>query len=260
MISRRLALRITAAAFIAGCAPQKADSPTSAQTDAAGGDTELGKLIRGADFASAAALFRGVVDQSPLNRDSRLILGKLHFAGRNFDAAVREFETIERRGGTKDDFRVIDIEELVGMGFAGSDSFVQGSRLKDSAAWLYLATLRQGRATSLPAGPRESIRSLLREETTIDEYVRIQREFMDEVLTQFGRDYAQLSGVGDVVTTGKKNLRAELTCVARFALAEQALGTGDASAARRNLEAALATRAERIIEFHTAKAELARLG
>jgi len=259
MISRRHALQITAAALFAGCASQKASTSASSQNNAAGGDTKLGQLIRSAEFGDAAKLFQSDVDQFPLDRGRHLILGKLHFGDRNFNAAVGEFETIERCGGTKDDFRVIDLEELVGIGFAKSDTFAQGSRFKDSAAWLYLARLRQGQAAALAPGPQESIRSLLRDEATIDEYVRIQKKMMDEALNQFGREYAEVAGMSEIVDTGKNNLKAELTCVAHFTLAEQALGKNDVAAASRNFQAATATEAGRIIEFHIAKAELARL-
>jgi hypothetical protein len=214
----------------------------------------LGGYIRNGEFDAAAKLLQPEVDQYPLDRGRRLILGKLRFGNRDFAAAAREFQTIEQRGGTKDDYKVVDLEELTGLGFANADTFVQGSRFKDSAAWLYLSGLRQGQDAELAPGPRESIRSLLRGETSVADYVRIQKHMMVVLLDQFGRDYGSVAGVSDMVATGKKNLEAELTCVARFALAEQALGRQNA--ARDDLSAAVATDADRIIEFHIAKAEL----
>ena len=225
------------------------------------GDTKLGQHIRAGEFGAAAALFQSEVDTRPLDRDARLILGKLYFADRNFDAALREFETIERRGGTKDDFRVIDVGELVGLGFSASDSFVFGSRFKDSASWLYLADLRlRGVASGPPLGPTESIRTLLRGESTIEQYVDVQAAFMDAALIQFGRDYGAADGVKEAVEVGRRNLRSELICIAHFALGEQAQGGQNAAVAVRHYRDAVTANADRIIEYHIAKAELKRLG
>ena len=62
-----------------------------------------------------------------------------------------------------------------------------------------------------------------------------------------------------MVKVAKENLRAELTCVAEFALGEQALGNGDRDEAAKRFRAALDTKAQRIAEFHIAKAEAQRV-
>ncbi|MEZ5831194.1 MAG: hypothetical protein R3D05_08430 [Dongiaceae bacterium] len=235
-------------------------SPSAfAQDDAT--TNKVGDLVNAGDFVGAVAIMRKLVEERPLDRNLRLILGQLCFGGGDFAAASDEFQRIEKRGGTRDDFAVFDVGEVLAIGSTEKAALVGGSRFRDSAAWLYLSLLRKGDDhASLPAAPRESIRTMLRGETTKAEYIDLQSSIVDALLDGLGKKYGSAAGVSDMVRIAKRNLRAELTCVAEFALAEQRLGTNDRKGAIKRFEAALDSKAQRIAEFHIAKAELARLG
>jgi hypothetical protein len=156
---------------------------------------------------------------------------------------------------------VFGIGEVMSIGSSDKSALLAGSRFQDSAAWLYLSQFRNGEAqASLPAGPRESIRNMLRGDTTKAEYIDLQWQTIDALLDGLAKRYGGAAEVADMVKVAKRNLRAELTCVADFALAEQALGNNDRKGAIKRFEAALDTEAQRIAEFHIAKAELARIG
>ena len=222
---------------------------------------KVADLVHAGDFGGAATLMQTLVEERPLDRDRRLILGQLLFGSGDFAAAGDEFQRIEKRGGTKDDFAVFAIGEALAIGSADKTALFSGSRFRDSASWLYLSLLRKGDAqATLSAGPRESIRTLLRGDATVKEYVDLQRQIMTAFLDGVAKRYGEQAQVADMVKVAQGNLRAELTCVASFALAEQALGRGDLKGAAEHLHAAVETGAERIAEFHVAKAELARLG
>jgi hypothetical protein len=230
-----------------------------AQDEATG--TKVADLVHAGDFGGAATLMQTLVEERPLDRSRRLILGQLWFGGGDFAAAADEFQRIEKRGGTKDDFAVLDIGEAMAVGSPDKAALLAGSRFQDSAAWLYLSLRRKGDTqANLPAGPRESIRNLLRGDTTKAEYIDLQWYIMDALLDGLAKRYGNAAGIADVVKVAKGNLRTELTCVADFALGEQALGNNDRKGAIKRFEAALDTDAERITEFHIAKTELARIG
>jgi lipoprotein NlpI len=230
-----------------------------AQDEATG--TKVADLAHSGDFAGAAALMQTLVEAQPLDRSRRLILGQLWFGGGDFAAAADEFQRIEKRGGTKDDFAVLNIGEALAVGSPDKAALLAGSRFQDSAAWLYLALRRKGDTqASVPGGPRESIRNLLRGEASKAEYVDLQWQIIDALLDGVAKRYGSAAGVTDAVKVAKKNLRAELTCVAEFALGEQALGNGDRDEAAKRFRAALDTKAQRIVELHISRAELARIG
>lgn len=221
---------------------------------------KVADLVHGGDFGGAAALMQTLVEVQPLDRGRRLILGQLRFGGGDFAAAADEFQRIEKRGGTKDDFAVLDVGEALTVGSPEKAALLAGSRFQDSAAWLYLALLRKGDTqASAPPGPRESIRNLLRGDTTKAGYIDLQWQIIDALLDGIAKKYGSAAGVTDMVKVAKENLRPELTCVAEFALGEQALGKGDRDEAAERFRAALATKAQRIAEFHIAKAEAQRL-
>jgi len=230
-----------------------------AQDEATG--TKVAELVHAGDFGGAAAMMRKLVEERPLDRSRRLILGQLCFGSGDFAAASDEFQRIEKRGGTRDDFGVFGIGEVMAIGSSDKSALLAGSRFQDSAAWLYLSVFRRGDIQpSLPAGPRESIRNMLRGDTTKAEYIDLQWQTIDALLDGLAKRYGDSAEVANMVKVAKRNLRAELTCVADFALAEQALGNNDRKGAIKRFEAALDTGAQRIAEFHIAKAELARIG
>lgn len=252
---RRSSLLLVATTFVA----TTAICPAFAQEEPL--SIKLVELVYASDFRGAASIMRKMVEKRPLDRNQRLILGQFCFGDGDFAAAADEFQRIEKRGGTRDDFGVVDIGELVAVGSSDKTALLAGSRFKDSATWLHLSLLRQGnpQTTTLLAGPRESIRALLRGDTTKDEYVDLQWQAMNSVLGAIADRYGDNAEVAEMVKIAQRNLRAELTCVADFALGEQALGSGDRKGAADHLRAALDTKARRIVEFHIAKTELQRL-
>ena len=220
------------------------------------GEPPFAQLVRQGDFASAAKALQVEVDERPLDRDLRLALGKLQFGAGDFAAASQTFEIIERRGGIKDDFVIID---LGGILTAGSDELTTSSEFNDSAAWLHLAALRQEKESTLSPGAPESIRGVLLGTLSISEYVEVRKRWLTKVLDDVAARYGEAEGVAASVGVTKSRLEDSLICVANVAAAEQLMGLGNSDKARLGFTAAVNTNADRLVEFHIAKTELARL-
>jgi hypothetical protein len=167
--------------------------------------TRVADLVHAGDFAGAATIMRKMVEEHPLDRLRRLILGQLCFGNGDFAAAADEFQRIEKRGGTKDDFAVFAIGELIAVGSPDKAALLAGSRLQDSASWLYLSLLRKGDAkAALSAGPRESIRTLLRGDATMKEYVDLQWQIMDAFLDGVAKRYGNHAEIADMVKVAQR--------------------------------------------------------
>ncbi len=80
---------------------------------------------------------------------------------------------------------------------------------------------------------------------------------MDVLLDGLAKRYSNAAGIADVVKVVKGNLRAELTCVADFARAEQALADNDRKGAIKRFQAT--QKDVPLLELHVAQAELRRL-
>lgn len=208
--------------------------------------------IESGNFAAAAARFEQYLRERPIDHEARAELGLVQFAaGEYADAAAN----LER-------------EAKLQSGYAQNDDLAP--KLDWVAACHYLAVRRSGQEAALPtphASP--SLLALLGKAITLDQFLgqvetmaqrshekaRETLALIEKITKQQGVDVPLQMPPYDPAA-----VRVEYTCVARCVLGEQSLCDDDLPTARDHLKAAIQTEAAHLIQYHIAKAELARLG
>ena len=216
--------------------------------------SDLWAEIRAGKFEIAVQRLQSHVAEWPLDRDARSDLAIMQFAAGEFGRSEENFA------------RIIKLQR----GFAS-----RGNRLLDMEyleAWYRLAQLRAGHTPDTP--PPMSPNSLLAVLAGTVEPEAFATSWADAVLDfNKGLEAAlgntpqttQVDGMTVTMTTkvahpARESLEREYLCLSSFMVGEQAVGQGDLSTAREQLVESVATKSEQLVEYHIAKAELARLG
>jgi hypothetical protein len=219
---------------------------------------EVWPEVQQGDFGTAAERLLMHVTERPLDHEARVCLATMQFADGQFDAAARSLEP----------------EVRLRRSYARTEP--TGTDFDAVECWHYLAMLRAGQDVEIPAAQYQpSLLSLLGGNITLDEFLEQgvaalevayeQAEQAMKVIAQAMEQstderVAKVAPLFSFQKPDRQSIMKSLTCPARFMLGEQALGQKDMSAARTHLASSMATSAVSLVEYHIAKAELARLG
>lgn len=211
-------------------------------------------LIEAGDFTTAAQLLEPDPVATTYFQKRVVRAGALYFAAGDFISAQQCFESAlaepAKTEGTKPD--------------TSGDKPNSFLLLRDASVWRYLAQLRQGQAVELATDVasvfisplKRLVAGLIDVDTYADEETRAARAFYDALIL----NVAEWKGKEDFVRRAVEPLTKGYRCAGNFALAEQMLARGGKDEARTLFSAALEPAAVNLLEYHIAKAELARLG
>lgn len=247
MIARRQALLLMSASGIGvfGGWPARALEPAEKLAD-------VWPAVQAGKFDLAAQRLQVYVTEWPLNQDARSNLAILQFGAGMFAEAEKNLGRIVKLRRT----------------YAADPRF----ELQYLEAWYRIAQLRAGQAPATP--PPATARSLLTllvggrdPDTFAAQLTDAYFDFLDRMEESMGSPKTTTTSQGAEVTVTMEVERPERAmveraylCICNFMLGEQALGLGNQASGRKLLAEAAAYKAESEIEFHIAKAELARLG
>lgn len=249
MISRRQFWHCALAVSLVGLRPWRAAADEAADIYGSAWD-----LIEAGRFGDAARLLEPKPAAAQSLRTRVLRAGALYFGAEDFSSAQQCFDAaLAERAKT-------DGAEPDTSG-AKPNSFLL---LRDADIWRHLAAGRQGRTVDLNA---DEVSLVLSPSTRllvgridiaayVEEELKHDRVFYDALILNI----AEWKGKEDYIEKAIAPLAKGYRCVGNFALAQQALARGQQAEARALFAAALATNAVDLLEFHIAKAELARLG
>jgi len=210
--------------------------------------------IKAGRFDIAAQRLQLHVTEWPLDRDARSDLAIVQFAAGEFDKAAENLA------------RIIKLQR----GFASKGN--QLLEMEYREAWYRLAQLRAGHTpdTPPPISPNSLLAVLARSqepEAFADSWADAVIDFNKRLEAAVGNTVQTTQADGTTVTMTTKvrhpereSLEREYLCLSRFMLGEQALGEGDLGTARKQLAESVVTKADHLVEYHIARAELVRLG
>jgi hypothetical protein len=206
---------------------------------AAASDEDLARLILDGRLADALPAADRAVATGGASGALRLMAGALRFANGDFSGAGRLFESGELAG-----------DYLMG---GPLELDVLRTHLR-SESWRHLASLRAGQS----APDAHQINAILSSDVEVyaETQAALERAFYDGLVLSI----ASSAGRTQFLDSQAARARLQHRCTAHFIRGELAIAAGKTPEARASLAAATATAQPELLEYHVARAELAKLG
>lgn len=213
---------------------------------------EVSAEVQAGNFELAAQRLQLHVTEWPLDRDARANLAMIQFG-------AEQFVTAEQNLG-----RIVKLQR----GFSSVRTPVDPDYLE---AWYWIALRRAGHLTDAPpptlspsllAVPEHASNVEVLAADLTDAHVAY-LERLSEVMNKSApttKDGVEITVTTNFELPDRNVVYRAYVCIADFLLGEQALSFGQREVAKQYLVAATATKSEILVEYHIAKAELARLG
>lgn len=207
----------------------------------AASDEDLARLIIDGRLDDALQVADGALGERQGSSSLSLMAGALRFVYGDYSGARQIVASAEATGGYL-------------MGGPLDMDVLRTNVMADD--WAHLASLRAGEVSSEPSG---TFWGLLSGKIGVDAYVAqraaLERAFYDSLVLSI----ASSPGRTRFLDSMESQARSVHFCSAHFVLAEAALAEGRRADAVASLRMATATAQPRLLEYHIAKMELARL-